>query len=121
MHNQARAAGKAWPCSPGVPSTARLVPACEQALVRFADPLAHDEALLRDPRLQPMQRFAVITRSGQWRILHELLDTVRSAMAALELPASAGARAFARLARSDGPYAGYFDELRRMQRRAAAG
>jgi hypothetical protein len=41
-------------------------------------------------------------------------------MAALELPASAGARAFARLARSDGPYAGYFDELRRMQRRAAA-
>jgi hypothetical protein len=99
---------------------ARLAIACEERLSAFAQPLAVDEALLRQPGLQPTQRFAVITRSGEKRILHELLEVVRQARAALELPPPARARALAHLAMPDGPYADYFDELRRMEMRATA-
>jgi histone-lysine N-methyltransferase SETD3 len=58
-----------------------LIVACTEALDRFETTIAEDDALLADARQPPNARTAIRVRRGEKRVLHDLANVARTALA----------------------------------------
>jgi hypothetical protein len=89
-----------------------LTASCEMRLREYPTTLEEDERLLAQGLLSARQRFAVMARSGEKRVLLDYIQMSHRARAALAMDGEARREALAQAIARGGPFRAYFEHLR---------